>query len=59
MRAIGNGIAMEVVQGKMMRLRADDRSDIITEILNAGALVGVKRGKLPGWRNEEFWGDLQ
>lgn len=38
-RAIADGVALEGVEVKVMKLRANDRSDVMMEILDAGAVV--------------------
>ncbi len=38
-RAIADGFADEAVEVKVMRLRANDRSDAMTEVLDAGAVI--------------------
>lgn len=38
-RAIADGLAREGVEVRVMRLRATDRSDVMTEVLDAGAIV--------------------
>jgi len=38
-RVIGDALAEKGIETKVMRLRANDRSDVMTEILDAGAIV--------------------
>lgn len=38
-RAIADGATLEGVKVKVMKLRANDRSDVMTEILDAGAVI--------------------
>lgn len=38
-RAIADGLAGDGIEVKVMRLRATDRSDVMTEVLDAGAII--------------------
>ncbi|MGC9110859.1 MAG: FprA family A-type flavoprotein [candidate division WOR-3 bacterium] len=38
-RSIADGLSAEGIEVRMMRLRANDRSDVMTEVLDAGAVI--------------------